>query len=206
MKKYFPAFLLLGILSITITSCKKQTKETVTLPAAEGSFIRNLVFTNQVNVEKNAAYGKSVVKTAATVSDGHLQIRLYTTSNAAGAVSESVTLYIKQSHLVNNLAKGYTFGTIEPALDRIFYAYSFNESVTYTWSSLTDSETGVVFQGLLNITSYDAKNKLISGSFDVRAKRLITDPTKKQIAEPIDPLNQCDLFLTGTFSNVPVQQ
>lgn len=206
MKKYYLVYMLLVTMSIIAGSCKKQSNEIPLQPSAEASFIRNLVFSNQVNVEKSAVYGKSVVQTEAIVSEGNLAIRLYTTSNTPGAVSESVTLYIKQSHIGDNLAKGYTFGTVEPALNRIFYAYSVNESAIDSWASLTDSRTGIVFQGLLNITAYDTKSRRISGTFDVRAKRLIVDPTKKQVAEPIDPLNQCDLFLTGTFANVAVQQ
>lgn len=195
----------LASIMLVISSCKKSKQETVYIPPAEASVIRNLVFINQVNVEKNVSYGKSVVKTTAGVNEGDFFIRLYTEPTAPGTVSESVILYIDQSHLGSNLAKGYTFGTTEPALKRVFYSYSVNESPTSAWSSLIDSKTGLVFEGLLNITSYDAKNKLISGAYDVKARRLLNDPTVPTIAGPIDPVNQCDLKLTGYFTNVRIQ-
>ncbi|HEX4957933.1 MAG TPA: hypothetical protein VFV46_07125 [Lacibacter sp.] len=205
MQKFTVIFLLLVGINLTHGSCKKQSNNVVMLPPAEASLIRNLVFTKQTNVEKNVSYGASQVKTTAGTDNGNFFIRLYTESNIPGTASESVVLYINESHLTSNLAKGYSFGTIEPALKRVYYTYTFHESGTSSWTSITDSGIGVVFQGVLNITSYDEKNKLVSGSYLLKARKLITDPTIKSIAEPIDPMNECDLTLTGDFSNIRIR-
>jgi len=194
-----------AFLVFLLTSCKKQMEEKVVLPSAEASLTRNLVFTNQINLEKNVSYGVSKIKPMASIEDGQLVLHFTTASNVPGTADESVSLYINASHVNSNLAKGYTFGTAEPALKRVYYTYSFTENATSTWGSITDSKLGVVFEGLLNITSYDVKNKLISGAFNVKARRLINDPTVKSIATPVDPVSQCDLTLTGTFSNVKLQ-
>ncbi len=192
------------VLAVSLISCKKQKEAPLVLPAAEASLIRNLVFPNQSNTEKNVSYGTSDVKVATGTEDGQFYIRLAAESSVVGKASEYVTLYINASHIIPNLAKGYTFGSVEPALNRVYYTYLFNESATGTWGSATDSKTGVVFEGLLNITAHDSKNKLISGSFTVKARRLINDPTVKNLATPIDPANQCDLTLSGTFKNVRI--
>jgi hypothetical protein len=201
-------FKLTGIFAffmLLLISCKKQKEEAVSLPSPEASLIRNLVFINQNNLEKNVSYGASKIKPMAAIEEGQLVLHFTTASDVPVTADESVSLYINASHLNSNLAKGYTFGTAEPALKRVYYTYSFTESTTSTWGSITDSKSGVVFEGLLNITSYDIKNKLISGSFNVKARRLINDPTVKSIATPVDPANQCDLTLTGTFSYVRLQ-
>lgn len=187
---------------LLVSSCRKEKPAAVQLPSPEANLIRNLVFTNLTNVEKNVSYGTSVTRISTGVEDGNLVLHLEAGEVTPGKSVESVSLYINASHLGSGLAKGYTFGQTEPALKRIFYSYSFKESATSTWGSITDSKFGVVFEGLLNITSHDIKNKLISGSFLVKARRLLNDPTVKSIATPIDPANQCDLTLTGTFSNV----
>jgi hypothetical protein len=187
---------------LLVSSCRKEKPAAVSLPSPEANLIRNLVFTNLTNVEKNSSYGATVTKMSTGVEDGKLFLHLEAGETTPGRSAESVRLYINASHLAAGLAKGYTFGQTEPALKRIFYSYSFNESATSTWGSITDSGFGVVFEGLLNITSHDVKNKLISGSFQVKAKRLLNDPTVKSIAAPIDPANQCDLTLTGSFKNV----
>lgn len=193
------------VLAVFFTSCKKQNNDSLVIPPPEASLIRNLVFTNQFNTEKNVSYGTSKVKVNTGVEDGQFYIRFSAESNQVGTASEYVTLYINVSHLTSNLAKGYTFGSVEPALNRVYYTYFFNESATGTWGSATDSKTGVVFEGLLNITAHDPKNKLISGSFTVKARRLINDPTVRNLATPIDPVNQCDLSLAGNFKNVEIK-
>lgn len=201
MKRIFLICLCIGIASF-ISSCKKEKDVQSPAPAPEANLIRNLVFTNLTNVEKNISYGTSSVKITTGIENGNLFLYLNAGESTAGKSSESLTLYINESHLASGLAKGYTFGNNEPALKRIYYAYSFTELNNNTWGSITDSKLGVVFEGLLNITSHDTKNKLISGSFTVKARRLLNDPTVKSIAAPIDPANQCDLTLTGNFNNV----
>ena len=187
---------------LLVSSCRKEKPAAVQLPSPEANLIRNLVFTNLTNVEKNISYGASVTKISSGVVEGNFFLHVEAGETTPGKSAESVRLYINASHLATGLAKGYTFGQAEPALKRVFYSYSFNESATATWGSITDSKFGVVFEGLLNITSHDVKNKLISGVFEVKARRLLNDPTVKSIAAPIDPANQCDLMLTGTFKNV----
>lgn len=203
--KLFNVLCTFCVVAFFFISCKKQKEGPLVLPAAEASLNRNLVFINQSNTEKNVSYGTSKVKVNTGAEDGQFYMRFSAESNQVDAASEYVTLYINASHLTSNLAKSYTFGSVEPALNRVYYTYFFNESATGTWGSATDSKTGVVFEGSLNITAHDPKKKLISGSFTVKARRLINDPTVRNLAAPIDPANQCDLTLTGTFKNVQLQ-
>lgn len=203
--KLFNVLCTFCVVAFFFISCKKQKEGPLVLPAAEASLNRNLVFINQSNAEKNVSYGTSKVKVNTGAEDGQFYIRLSDESNQIGAASEYITFYINASHLTSNLTKRYTFGSVDPALNRVYYTYFFNESTTGTWGGATDSKTGVVFEGSLNITEHDPKNKLISGSFTVKARRLINDPTVRNLAAPIDPANQCELTLTGTFKNVQLQ-
>ncbi|MFY7898549.1 MAG: hypothetical protein ACOVNY_00100 [Chitinophagaceae bacterium] len=187
-------------------SCKKDNNIAISPEPIEASLIRNLVFVNQTNVEKNVSYGKAVVTATTGVDDSMFYIRLNTTNISVNTANEYITLYINQSNLQSTLAKGYTFGTAEPALKRIYYSYSFKESNTSSWSSNIDSKIGVVFEGLLNITNHNTQLKTIDGSFIIKAKRMNYDPTVNNIANPVDPLNTCDLIINGSFKNVRIQQ
>ena len=59
-----------------------------------------------------------------------------------------------------------------------------------------------MFEGKLTITAYDSKRKLISGDYEVKARNLINDPTVQSVGQPIDPVNQCDLTVSGSFKHV----
>lgn len=193
---------LAGVVLLLLTACRKEAPVTPPLPAAEATLIRNLVLINQTNVEKNKSYGPAAIKSLVTLEDGQLVLHVQTASDLPGIAGESVSLYIDGRHRGTNLAGGYTVGSTEPALRRIRYSYSVTETNSGTWGSITDSRNGVVFEGLLNITSHDNRRNLISGAYYVKARRLINDPTVQHSGGVIDPLNECDLSLSGTFSNL----
>ena len=195
------------ILMFALFSCKKNPIQPEPDPAPAGTLTRTLVFPNQGGLVKQAHYNEiSNPETIATKADGRLSIGIIITPKAINTAGEAIVLAIDESHLQNGLIKDYDY--INP-LSRIVltrHTYSYMENSGDIWGSFTDSQAGVQFEGVLHITGYDKGRKLLSGSYSIMAKGLINDPTIKGIAAPIDPVNQCDLTVSGTFTNIKIRE
>ena len=195
------------ILMFALFSCKKNPIQPEPDPEPAGTLARTLVFPNQGGLVKQAHHNEiSKPETIATKADGRLSIGIIITPKTINTAGEAIVLAIDESHLQNGLIKDYDY--INP-LSRIVltrYTYSYMENSGDIWGSFTDSQAGVQFEGVLHITGYDKDRKLLSGSYSIMAKGLINDPTIKGIAGPIDPVNQCDLTVNGTFTNIKIRE
>ena len=195
------------ILILALFSCKKNPIQPEPDPEPIGSLTRSLVFPNQGGLVKHAHYNEvSKPETIATKADGRLSIGIIITPKEINSAGEAIVLAIDESHLQNGLIKDYDYVNTSSRIVLTRYTYSYMENSGDIWGSFTDSQTGVQFEGVLHITGYDKYRKLIKGSYSIIAKGLINDPTKKGIAGPIDPLNQCDLTVSGTFTNVKIRE
>jgi len=195
------------ILTLALFSCKKNPIQLEPNLEPAGSLTRTLVFPNQGGLVKLAHYNEfSKPETIATKADGRLSIGIIITPKTINSAGDGIVLAIDESHLQNVLIKDYDYINPSSRIVLTRYTYSYMENSGDIWGSFTDSQTGVQFEGVLHITAYDKERKLLSGSYTVMAKGLINDPTIKGIAGPIDPVNQCDLTVSGTFTNLKIRE
>ena len=187
---------------IAATSCRKPVEE-IPDPVAESSLARTIVLSNQGNLVKEALYMNTAqLKVNAGVEAGQLFFFFDATPSADNSTGDALLLTINASHLETGLVNTFTFDQATATSLHARYVYAVRHSSGDAWSSITDSRFGVVFEGKLIVTAYDAKRKLISGLYEIKAKNLINDPTVRSVGAPIDPLNQCDLTVSGSFKHV----
>jgi hypothetical protein len=187
---------------IAATSCRKPVEE-MPDPVPQTSLFRVIELPNQNNLLKQSAYvNTDLLKTTTGVQGDQLFFFFDASPEVNNSAGDALLLTINASNLETGLVKKYSFGLPEPASMHARYVYSFREGSGSTWSSFTDSRFGVVFEGELVITAYDAERKLISGHYEVKARNLINDPTVQSVGQPIDPLNQCNLTVSGSFKHV----
>jgi hypothetical protein len=158
---------------------------------------------NQGNLVKQALYVNSEqLKIRAGVEADQLFFFFDATPSVNNSTGDALLLSINASNLATGLVKTYTFDQTTAASMHARYVYLVRQLNGDSWSSITDSRTGVVFEGKLIITAYDSKRKLISGQYEIKARNLIDDPTIESVGRPIDPINQCDLMVSGSFKHV----
>lgn len=187
---------------IAASSCRKPVEE-IPGPVAESSLVRTIVLSNQGNLVKEALYMNTAqLKVNAGVEAGQLFFFFDATPSADNSTGDALLLTINASHLETGLVNTFTFDQATATSLHARYVYAVRNSSGDAWSSITDSRFGVVFEGKLIVTAYDAKRKLISGLYEIKAKNLINDPTVRSVGAPIDPLNQCDLTVSGSFKHV----
>jgi hypothetical protein len=198
-------FTLFFIAAIGFVSCKKNPPPQPD-PEPSSSINRMLVFPNQGGLVKSASYNEaSKASVSAVLANGRLSISIFADPKQVNTNGDGIRLAIDASHVSSQLAKDYDFINPSARILQALYVYSFMDSPGIMWSSLTDSQTGVQYEGILHINKYDKERKLISGSYTILAKNLINDPTIKNIGAPIDPANLCNLELNGDFANVKIQ-
>lgn len=186
---------------IAAVSCRKPVEE-IPDPLTESSLSRVIVLPNQGNLIKQSLYINSgKLKLRAGVENDQLFFFFDATPTVNNSTGDALLLTINASNLTTGLVKTYSFNQTSSAM-HARYVYLSQQSTGDVWSSITDSRLGIVFEGNLTITAYDPKRKLISGQYEIKAKNLINDPTIQSVGQPIDPINQCDLTVSGSFKNV----
>lgn len=187
---------------VAVSSCRKPV-EAITDPVAESSLSRVILLPNQGNFVKQALYiNTDQLKLRAGIEADQLFFFFDAAPSVNNSTGDALLLSINASNLATGLVKTYSFNQAAPTSLHVRYVYSSRQSSGDIWSSITDSRFGVVFEGELVITGYDSKRKLISGHYEIKAKNLINDPTVQSVGSPIDPINQCNLTLSGSFKNV----
>lgn len=196
----FPVFILL---LLALGSCKKQA-EMLPDPPVEAAFSRKLTFPNQGNLVKDAQYqASSLTDSRAFLEEGLLY--LYLDAQGQSKAGDGILLAIDASNLQTGPLKTYRFTGSNSLIRHARYTYFFSRSDGSTWGSITDSRIGVIFEGELVITAYDATRKLVSGTFSIKAPDLINDPTRESVGQPIDPVYYCTLELSGQFRHLKIQ-
>jgi hypothetical protein len=187
---------------IAASSCRKPVEE-LPDPVTESSLSRVILLSNQGNLVKQAIYiNTDQLKLRAGVDADQLFFFFDAAPSVNNSTGDALLLSISASNLETGLLKTYTFDQTAAASMHARYVYSNRQSSGDIWSSITDSRFGVVFEGKLVITAYDSKRKLISGHYEIKANNLINDPTVQSVGQPIDPINQCDLTISGSFKYV----
>jgi hypothetical protein len=215
MKKTF--YSLLVITALGLTACSKNDKELQEeqpeVPAA-ATMTRTLDFTI-LGTEKDTTYTtNTLIKATARFGDDAIVMgaekNVFILSVDAGpgvstdGAGDFVQFVIDRTTLKADYLGTYTFGTPSGLpVKHVRYAYISNKVSGAYSANLAGTNMGNSMTGELTITQYDAVKNTLSGTYRITGK-LYSDPTDFSRATKWD--DECDLAVTGTFSNVKIKQ
>lgn len=186
------------------TSCRKSKPVNPSVPSA--TYSRTLSFPNQNNLVKAQAYTSGDrLESSVGFSDGRLGLMFFAPVKTDGSKGESIYLQLDVSTASNALVRTHQLNQTAGGINNVRFAYSERNNSGDIWGSITEKAIGTLFSGTVTITRYDARQRTISGNYNIEAKSLINDPTLRSIASQIDPANLCDLRVSGTFEHIKVQ-
>ncbi|MFD2516048.1 hypothetical protein ACFSRY_19400 [Pontibacter locisalis] len=201
MKKLLPVFILFTFSGL-VSSCDSDNSietETV-LPATQAEMSRTFSYAyNEPQSAEIASYSTWSVETYSSLEEERLNITFSGLPKLAD--TDVIHFNISKLQLLGNYIGSYALKSLpNPAAGAAQVRYTYRRDGNS--SSIIES-TFSTMDGHFTISSYDAKNKLISGSYEIRIKEAV-DPKRYDIAEPL--IRRCDITLRGSFANVKVLQ
>lgn len=188
----------------TIFSCSKSPAYFP--PGPEAEMTRSLLFPNQNGISKVAHYaGQNAPELKASLANDKLSILLMWLPEATNTAGEALAISISEDHLGTGLVKDYDYSGIAPGIVFTKYTYSYHSNNGNIWMNSIETGTGIRFEGVLHIQQHDKVNNTISGYYTILAKNILYDPTLENSGLPVDPLNQCNMELSGSFNNLEIQ-
>ena len=204
MRKH--SFFLAAITALLFSSCDKQVcVEPTPDPEPASAFTRTIMYTNRGTVNEAAYDAAFKMEARAVVENNELLVAFIAGGKTPGSVGDAIAFRLQPSSGPSNPVKTYRFNAPADAIRYARYTHTQHDADGSIRGSITDSEMGVRFEGFLKVESYDAARKLISGTYQAEIKGLISDPLKSRTSGPIDPMDQCDVTISGSFRNVKVQ-
>jgi len=202
MKRLF--FLLSAV--VLFTACQKKEHPIID-PAAEGAFTRTIVYPNQNNATHKASYsGNVTVNASARIENNLIYLGLVAMPPYNGSTGDGIYFTLHKSFLDKGLVGNYNLDAqTAPAATAVRYNHMWQKENGGFWASIHETSMGLKMEGTLNISAYNAERQLISGSFNLMIKDLISDPMRYDGPSHIDPLKQSNITLTGTFENVKLK-
>ncbi len=199
---------LYSLLAIVVlfAACKKNNKETIVDSPAAGEFTRTIVYTNQNNSTLKASYsGNGIVEASARIEGNLMYVGLTAMPKANGTTGDGVWFTLDKTFLQQGLAGNYNLDAqTAPAVTSARYNHMWQKENGGFWASIHETSMGLKMEGILNISSYNAERKLISGYFNLVIKDLISDPMRYDGPSTIDPQKLNTVTVTGTFDNVKI--
>lgn len=199
MKSFY--FLLTAL--VVLAACNKNNKEIIEDPQPEAAFTRTIDYTLKNSINKASYNGNALVESRASVDGNQILISLSVMPKEPGTTGDAISFRIDKSLLQQGLQNTYSVdGQTTPIVQNTRYLYMVEKQEGGFWSSIHETSMGLNMEGNLVVASYDADRKLLTGSFHVVIKDLISDPTRYRSGGPVDPMDRNTVTITGTFKNV----
>lgn len=205
------------VMAVGLTACNKddqELKEEVPELPVEATMTRTLDFT-LLGTEKDTTYAnKEKIKATARFGDDAIiwgaekNVFLVTVDAGPGATTDGegdfVQFVIDPAKLKADYTGTYQFDLqADLPVKQIHYAYVRNKVSGAYSARMAGTNWGNALTGELKITHYDAARNTISGTYKIAGK-LYFDPTDDSRVSRLD--DECDLNVSGTFSNVKIKQ
>lgn len=199
-------FFFLLATSLLFTACEKNTPTEVADPAAEGTLTRTIDYTRLGSTNTASYSGNHLIETQALIDGNEIILGLFATPKVANTMGDGVAFKIDKSYLQQGLAGTYHLDAqTAPAVLSARYNHMWQKENGGFWSSIHETSMGLQIEGTLTITTYQADRKLLSGSFNMVIKDLVSDPMRYDGPSTIDPMKLSTVTLTGTFSNLKLK-
>lgn len=189
--------------TLLFTACSKKTKTEIIDPAPEAAFTRTINYT-QLNSIYTASYsGNNLLEAKALLDGNEILLGLFATPKVNGTTGDGVAFKISKSFLQGGLTGTYHLDAqTAPAVLSARYNHMWQKENGGFWSSIHETSMGLQIEGTLTIATYNADRKLLSGSFQMVIRDLISDPMRYDGPSTIDPMKLSTVTLTGTFTNL----
>lgn len=187
MKKTLLTYCMLGLALLSF-SCDKEDDETNEVaPAMELSMERTFMYHDN-HETKQASYLSKDIVSGFVKDDGKLTV--YVSSGADG-----ISFEIAEADLTNGYVGVYTLKSLpNPANGKANTTYSYSQSGTSGSAYFSQANT---MSGAIEITNYNEKHNLISGTFELTMVD-VADPT---LTAPTTNPRKSDVTVNGTFEN-----
>lgn len=200
MKK-LASFLLIAVLVATACN-KKSAQEQLTDPKAQSTIVRSFDYPNRPATLTANHEPAAIDAVASRYTDG-MTIHLNASPKVKGSVGDGIVINLGRDQIKNGYIGSYVINAALGSSLRYVYSYLSNTGTNLT--NILDSWNGMEFEGELTIDTYDAARNLMSGTYRVQINNLINDPTK-DVNEPANPNDLCNITVRGLFANVKIKQ
>ena len=200
MKKLLPLSFLF-LLTLLFTACDSDSdKETEEVAPAAVATMRSAI-AYAYNEPQSAEFSEYSGMTV--ISNASLDIeRLVVSFSVPSHVGrDAIAFSISKPQITVGYVGTYALKSLpNPATGAADVRYSYRKDANSYSIYLSNSST---MEGHFTITAYDAKHKLISGSYEVKMKQAF-DPKANQINQT--DIRRCDITIQGNFTNVKIVQ
>jgi hypothetical protein len=201
------------VLAISVIACNKKGEINQASHPATSTMARSLDFPIRgIKKDTNYANTNNIIASAG-FSDlsplGSGKNIFYLSFNAGphvvNTVGDFILFQIEKASLHNGYVGTYSLDQQSAyPIKNARYVYAMRYANDFdTKGNIVEAALGAQMQGSLTIEKYDAVQNTISGSYTITAN-LNGDPTR--LEEVVDVADQCTLRVSGTFSNVKINQ
>ena len=192
--------------ALLLTACEKKTKTETADPTPEAALSRSINYT-QLNSVLTANYsGNNLLQAQALIDGDQIIVGLFATPKVNNTTGDGVAFKLAKAHLQTGLAGTYNLDAqTAPAVQSARYNHMWQKENGGFWSSIHETSMGLKIEGTLTIATYDADRKLLTGSFNMVIRDLISDPMRYDGPSTIDPTKVSTVTVTGTFKNLKLK-
>ncbi|MEJ8802403.1 hypothetical protein [Pontibacter sp. H249] len=197
MKKQLPLLFLFILLFTACGDSKEKSEEAV--PAAQATMNAAIAYTyNEPQSAEFSNYSGMSVVSYASLDTDRLTLSF---SIPAHVGPDAISFSINKQQVIAGYVGTYTLKSLpNPANGAANVQYTYKKDSNSATMYLSNSST---MEGHFTITAYNAKHKLISGSYEVKLKQAF-DPKANQINQT--DTRRCDITIQGEFTNVKIAQ
>lgn len=192
--------LFVALLTFVFSACNDKNTPDPANPAQEQTLSRAFTYPNDLRLE--AAYEADTIK--AEVSHTREEFHFYSGVKPVGGKSAAGNDHINFVVAAAQLKQGFvgtyalkSFTTPQAGEAKVSYVHYTSEN----GGNVFDSQFNTL-SGSFEITAYDARNKLVSGQYQLTIRE-VSDPYAP-VAERFNP-KKIAIAMSGTFKNVPVK-
>ena len=197
MKKLLPLSLLF-LLMLLITACDSDDEKEEFVPAAQATMDSAIAYSyNEPQSAEFSSYGGMSVVSNASLDSERLLVGF---SVPAHVGPDAIAFSIDKQQLAAGYQKVYSLKSLPSGSGAVDVRYSYRKDASSYSIYLSNSST---MEGHFTITAYDAKHKLISGSYEVKMKQAF-DPKASEVS--LENTRRCDITIQGNFTNVKIVQ
>lgn len=189
--------LLLGLTLAFTAGCSKDDQETPEpTPQPTLTYTRSIVYQDN-GQRRDTTFQDAQLKGYATLTAQHLSVGAEPTTG-----TEGIGFELARTKLPAALTGTYTLKTLRDQTLDAAVSYYYDQPESLGGGTILYASSMQHMTGSFTISSYDAKRQLLSGTYTATLAGA-SDPT---VAYMTFPKRQCNITVTGTFTNVSLKQ
>ncbi|MGV3639950.1 MAG: hypothetical protein ACO1NZ_05475 [Adhaeribacter sp.] len=188
------------VLTLAFSACDDKNTPDPAAPAQEQTLNRSFTYPDDARLE--AAYQADTIKVQVvhTEQEFHFYTGVKPVGGKSAAGNDHINFVVPAAQVKQGFVGAYSlksFTTPQAGDAKVSYIHYTSEN----GGNVFDSQFNTL-AGSFEITAYDARNKLVSGQYQLTIRE-VSDPYAP-VAERFNP-KKITIAMSGTFKNVPVK-